>query len=93
MATFRVGQRVRCVRRGEVTGHAHVLASKLKIGFTGTVVGLGHKPATYLLEPDEFPGSRGLVNGWQLEPLQPERNQTIAWSECAWQPPHMREVA
>lgn len=31
----------------------------------------------------------------QLEPLQPERNKTIAWSDerCVWKPEHMRAEA
>jgi hypothetical protein len=43
---------------------------------------------------DRGPRGRLLVTSTdQLEPLKPERNQTIAWSECVWKPEHMRAEA
>jgi hypothetical protein len=93
MATFYVGQRVRIVycKYPELFGDF--------AGRQGTVTGFG--PCI------EGPGNAVLIDGeperrndgrkfWflseQLEPIQPEGYKTVEWSECLWQPPHLRET-
>lgn len=98
MATFRVGQRVKVVRSckpedmpppdrchwnpGCNTG---VLVSRLTV--SQIIFGGGD----WLMRLDN--GIEGTVHAYQLEPIQPERNQVISWAECKeWQPEHLREV-
>jgi hypothetical protein len=90
MATFRVGQRVRIVR----------------VDYAADLDVLGHE--AIIVPPDGIPAMDGgrydydiitdnglamTVSAWMLEPIQPERNQAIAWSECLWTPEHLREPA
>jgi hypothetical protein len=92
MSKFYVGQRVRIVR-ADVNPHL--------IGTEARIIGPYRKgrnktlPAWYGW-PLDVRGSSGnqiVAEEWKIEPLQPERNQTIAWSECVWKPEHMRAEA
>lgn len=93
MATFRVGQRVRLVRTflGSSSGRA--------IGSEGTIVGFGFwpegsKPCMFR-RPLSF-ASNVLVDfdghgeyyqhTNQLEPVQYDGANPVAWAECLWQP-------
>lgn len=93
MATFRVGQRVRIVR-------VKYRIDSLYIGQTGTIVDHDGKPASdgkyYPIDvlmdvPVRKDRARYCAESWELEPIQPEGNSVVAWSECLWQPEEMRE--
>ena len=97
MATFRVGQRVRLVKNmnpcppvlpigteGKIIPHN----GKLSRGADGTIY-----QTEYCVVWDGDDGRIRGADGWQLEPIQPERNQTIPWSECLWQPNQQEETA
>lgn len=96
MATFRVGQRVRYVRK-----HSSVQSmgtTTIPLGSTGVLKAsqVPWKADFYMLFDDyksAHPDGCFLMNSDMIEPIQPERNQTIEWSECLWQPEHQRESA
>jgi len=95
MATFKVGQRVRKIRSSGLP-KAHFIAP---IGVCGVVIAvgvIGHNSGQrwdYEVRYDGYGKHRFYADADQLEPIQPERNQTIAWSECVWKPEHLRETA
>jgi len=98
MATFYVGQRVRI---------KWSLNWPELAGCEGTVFGLAEIEedddvlCEYLVAPDcwgthQSPYADDSVFGPssdQLEPIQPEGHKTVEWTECAWMPEHLREVA
>lgn len=96
MATFRVGQRVRIVKshRGFLQGREATIIGSLECGCST------YTNEIYWGFPLEVDGvGRIGISGFPiavrpewLEPIQPERNQMVEWSECAWQPPRLREV-
>jgi hypothetical protein len=88
MATFRVGQRVR-VKSAVYPNAVATVTSELHLTDEGE---LGHRIDVDGIPPP-FPVKYWTATPDRLEPLQPERNQTVAWSECAWMPEHLREVA
>lgn len=99
MSKFYVGQRVRLARpkhakNKDRTGAIREFFSERKIGsgdFANCCVDWddGMRGG---IDRDEL-GVIRYTHTDQLEPLQPERNQTIAWSECVWKPEHMRAEA
>lgn len=92
MSKFYVGQRVRIVRAAL---NPHLVGTEARI------VGSYRKGKSEILPPWhgwplDVRGSSGrqiVAQEYSIEPLQPERNQTIAWSECIWRPEHMRAEA
>lgn len=103
MSKFYVGQRVRlarpfCQKNHGLTGVIRELSDEPFVSKHGTV---WSRAVNCFCDWDnclrDGPYELGF-NGTachtdQLEPLQPERNQTIAWSECVWKPEHMRAEA
>lgn len=96
MATFRVGQRVRYVRH-----HPSVTVrgcGEVPLGATG-VLKPSSRPdrADFCILFDEYKSDawdgQYLMNSDMIEPIQPEGNRVIAWSECLWMPEHLRESA
>lgn len=87
MSTFRVGQRVRVVVaifRPEIAGREGTITSDLQPGFG---INSNRDIWGYEVDIDGFgrlgpSGYPWMLRPWQLEPIQPERNQTIAWEEC-----------
>ncbi len=86
MATFRTGDRVRIV---DAPSYPWL------VGTCGVVVEseayelhMTNRSWTVVADHD---GKRYGARPGEIEPIQPERNQTIAWSECLWQPEEMRE--
>jgi hypothetical protein len=86
MSKFYVGQRVRVVADGiggatgliGAEGVVNELDCESEWGQGGQIGIEAGGEDDWCFEPEH------------LEPLQPERNQTIAWSECVWKPEHMR---
>lgn len=96
MAMFRSGQRVRCVRPYDPEN----------MGIEGTFREYRFcAKGTYIpASKDYLRGDADCTVDWdagygswaqtsQLEPIQPERNQVIAWRECLWQPNKTEEHA
>lgn len=95
MATFRVGQRVRKVRGKRGIGSTavvldfHPISDNPKVDFR------------IVHEQDwiDDGGHQWRAGDWgnsctdQWEPVVSDRNQTVEWSECLWQPEHMRQQA
>ena len=96
MATFYVGQRVRLARD----------CAPENLGIEGVIdhfdtgrVGDNCRDGG-ILESDCDCGvswDREAGTAWEstsrLEPIQPEGHKTVEWTECLWQPEHLREVA
>lgn len=88
MATYRVGQRVRVIR--SIWGYEGMEATVVGVmrtarhtppydGYPISIDGIGElapNRKTLIAPPDA------------IEPIQPERNQIIPWSECLWMPEH-----
>lgn len=95
MSKFYVGQRVKKVR-GNDPGMTGVVAEIDNTDSRSLGVRADHDGAGYdSLDCHELYRAGEVVFGYpaDFEPLQPERNQTIAWSECVWKPEHMRAEA
>lgn len=93
--SFRIGQRVKFVRASGAWSAPH-------IGKTGTVDAIGpliaYAPQSDVAKLCEYRvawdgGRSSCVDGWQLEPIQPEGWRVVGWSSCLWMPEHMRETA
>lgn len=85
MATFYVGQRVRIVR----TTHS---INNFLIGRETVVSGFnGRGDVLTPLNGEALYGSG--FNPSHLEPIQYDGNKVIEWSECLWQPEHIRTAA
>lgn len=102
MTVFRVGQRVRKVRRrtGPVINPTiyDSTSPSVPIGSEGTVVNASpFDEGMWIVLFDtcrsSHPEGSYSMHGYALEPIQPEGNKVIAWSECLWQPSHLRETA
>ena len=85
MAAWRVGMRVRVVRC--LVGHI----PHQYIGAEGFIRDIGPYPG--FLGHGAFDCHVPLAPGYtlcalfgELEPIQPERNQVVAWSECGFHP-------
>ncbi len=99
MATFRVGQRVRLIHNGRPPGMRGPLYNgQSSVGRECTIIGplrwgnfYSGAGYAYPIDIDglgrvnDF-GHQSLAKPEWLQPIQPERNQVIAWSECLWQP-------
>lgn len=94
MATFFVGQRVKVVR-------VLYLENSYLIGLEGRIVqvvdswnefgsgyGLDVKPIWHDPQKGYF-----AFSAIHLEPILPEGMQPASWSDCAWQPEHLRQKA
>jgi len=101
MATFRVGQRVRVIDNGRPLGSRRgpLCDGQTSIGREATIIGpLRLARFAYSADGYAYPidvdglgrlndfGNQTMAKPEWLEPIQPERNQVIAWSECLWQP-------
>jgi hypothetical protein len=99
MSKFYVGQRVRirwCLSWPELAGAEGVIVGRKTCTDLKTWKLMDWEVAPDAWGDSSAPGSCGRYfapSSDQLEPLQPERNQTIAWSECVWKPEHMRAEA
>lgn len=88
MAMFRVGQRVRKVRMSGMSKANPIVP----VGTCGVVIAVGvigyntGEPWDYGIRYDHYGDKMFFADAPQIEPIQPERNQTVAWSECLWQP-------
>lgn len=91
MATFRVGQRVRIV--GALKEFEYLIGKEAVVtsGLLPVAGFLEHRLEIDGVPPPPHCTCWSAAPG-HLEPIQPERNQMVEWSECAWQPPHLREV-
>lgn len=102
MATFRVGQRVRLIAVRKV-GEEHRIGKQGTIRSIGTY-GPGetievkngvrmytHRGCDCTVKWDNSSRPFTAVKFWQLEPVQPEGNKVVEWSECLWQPEHLKE--
>jgi hypothetical protein len=88
----RVGQRVKIARP----------ADGVNSGAEGVIISLGQpagwaRPANCLVSFDKEistlygPMRDGGIDLDRLEPIMPEGNKVVSWSECLWMPPHLRE--
>ena len=92
---FRVGQRVKVVKSplgngSEFLGRECIISS-MKRYEKGTPCRKGPPLPVdtdcILLFPD---GDESNAAFWQLEPIIPEGQKVVSWSECLWMPEHMR---
>ena len=101
MSKFYVGQRVRIVRACEWDGVGPLpipagtegVITKLAFAPKGTPTTCGGRLIESVDCWIQTPIRLCSAPFWRIEPIQPERNQTIAWSQCVWKPEHMRAEA
>lgn len=96
MATFRVGQRVRVVSG---TCGPNTVLQVDPVGITGVIVGTfscpnaGFNPhGDYDVSMRTDNGLLGMTCSRCLEPILDDGRRLSTWDECAWKPPHLREV-
>lgn len=101
MATFKAGQRVRVARgwaKEDVPPQEQI--AKTNGCFTGILVRridffdeifFGPNPGDWIMRLDN--GIIGRVHSYMLEPVNYDGYEVVAWSECAWNPPHIGAVA
>lgn len=78
MAVFRVGQRVRIVR-------CICKEMRCHLGKEGVIIRADGR----YFDIDSALDVDGIPCHWHpdhIEPIQPERNRVVAWSDCPWSP-------
>lgn len=92
MANFRVGQRVKIVKRNGLIGVIKPGTSRVPLNSAGTIIGAGlsvyrHPDKTWdwRVKYDCDPTIRGAFS-FQLEPIVDDGRQVITWDACVWRP-------